>query len=60
MQPFTMALAYRRITDEGYEMLPVACYEFNESLMDVYRSLGFTVYPGISPREAREAMEAEQ
>ena len=60
MQPFTIALAYRRITDEGYEMLPVACYEFNESLMEVYRSLGFTVYPGISPREAREALEAEQ
>ena len=58
--PFTIALAYRRITDEGYEMLPVACFEVNKSLMDVYRFLGFTVFPGISPREAREAMEAER
>ncbi len=59
LQPFTIALAYRRIIEEGFELLPVACYEFNESLMDVYRTLGFAVYPGISPREAREALEAE-
>ncbi len=60
MQPFTIALAYRRIIEEGFEMLQVACYENNEALMEVYRALGFSVYPGISPREAREAMEAQQ
>ena len=58
--PFTIALAYRRSTEEGYEMLIEACYENNEAFLDVYRTLGFAVYPGISVEEAREAMEAEQ
>ncbi len=60
MQPFTIALAYRRIIEERFEMVPVACYENNAALMEVYRTLGFTVYPGISPSEAREAMDAER
>jgi len=35
-----------------------ACYENNETLLEVYRSAGITLYPGISVEEAREAMEA--
>ncbi len=58
-RPFTLALAYRRNTVKGFEMLAVACYENNEVLLDVYRTLGFAVYPGISAEEAREAMAGE-
>jgi len=59
-RPFTIALAYRRVIEERFELLPVACYENNEALLEVYRALDFAVYPGISAREAREAMVAEQ
>jgi hypothetical protein len=57
-RPFTIALAYRRSTVDGYEMSVEACYENNETLLEVYRSAGITLYPGISVEEAREAMEA--
>jgi len=56
--PFTIALAYRRNAVEGFEMLVEACYENNESLLEIYRAAGFTLYPGISVEEAQEAMEA--
>ena len=59
-RPFTIALAYRRNTVEGFELLEEACYENNETLLEIYRSLDFTVYPGISAEEAREAIETEQ
>ena len=55
---FTIALAYRRNTVEGFEMLEEACYENNEALLEIYRSVGFSIYPGITAEEAREAMEA--
>lgn len=56
-RPFTMAVAYRRSTEETN--MSVACYENNEVLMELYRGLGMEIYPGISASEAREAMEAE-
>ena len=56
--PFTIALAYRRNAVEGFEMLVEACYENNETLLEIYRLAGLTLYPGISAEEAREAMEA--
>ncbi len=56
--PFTIVLAYRRSTEEGFEMLAMACYENNETLMDLYRAVGYGVYPGISAEQAREALEA--
>jgi hypothetical protein len=58
--PFTIAFPYRRSTTEGYEMLVDACYENNKAFLDIYRAVGYGIYPGISAREAREAMEAEQ
>lgn len=58
--PFTIVLAYRRSTVEGFEIMAMACYENNEALMDVYRAVGYEVYPGISAEEAREALEAGQ
>ena len=59
-RPFTIVLAYRRNTVEGSELFEEACYENNEALLEIYRSLDFTVYPGISAEEARKAMETEQ
>ena len=62
-RPFTVASPYRRSSEEGFEIEmddSVACYENNETLLDVYRDLGFEYYPGISAAEAREAMEAGQ
>ena len=58
--PSRSLLPTGRVNEEGFELLPVACYENNEALLEVYRTLDFAVYPGISAREAREAMEAEQ
>ena len=58
-RPFTIASPYRRSTEERFEMPVAACYENNQALMEIYRTLGFGVYPGISAAEAREAMEAE-
>ena len=34
-----------------------ACYENNETLMDIYRTAGFSLYPGISVEAAREAAQ---
>jgi hypothetical protein len=57
-QPFTIVLAYRRSTVEGFEIMAMACYENNAALMDLYRGVGYGTYPGISAAEAREALEA--
>ncbi len=61
-RPFTIASPYRRNTEEGFEMEAEVevCYENNETLLEIYRTIGFELYPGISAEEAREAMEAEQ
>lgn len=59
-RPFTIAFAYRRNTADGAELLEESCYESNDALMQIYRVSGFSVFPGISAAEAREAMEAEQ
>ena len=58
-EPFTIALPYRRISDEGYEIPELACHENNEALMEVYRQVGLEVYPGISADEARYAMDEQ-
>jgi len=57
-RPFTIALPFRRNTVEGFEMLVEACYENNATLLEIYRTVGLTLFPGISVEEAREAMEA--
>ena len=57
--PFTISFPYRRSGDEGYEMMEEACYETNEALLEIYRSLGFSIYSGVSAEEAREAMREE-
>ena len=59
-RPFTIALAYRRNTVEGFELISEACYENNDPLLDIYRTAGFTLYPGVTVEEARDAMEADQ
>lgn len=57
---FTVVFPYRRNAVEGFEMPESACYENNEGLMELYRTVGVTPYPGISPEEAREAIEVQQ
>ena len=59
-RPFTIVLPYRRAADENYELQELACYENNEGLMSISRMSGFSVYPGITPAEARAAAEAAQ
>ena len=54
--PFTIALPYRRISDENYEIPELACYENNVELMEVYRQVGLELYPCLlytspSPRD---------
>ena len=56
-EPFTIALPYRRISDEAYEIPELACHENNEDLMEVYRQVGLEIYSGISAEAARRAME---
>ena len=58
-RPFTIAFPYRRGTDEGVELLLEACYENNVDLMELYRGLGYGIYPGISAEESRQALEAQ-
>ncbi len=58
--PFTIAFPYRRNAEEGFEMIEEACYENNEALLEIYRSLGFSIYSGVTVEEARDAMAAEE
>ena len=58
-RPFTVAVPYRRNTVEGFEMPINACHENNETLLNIYQTIGFDFYPGISPEEARQAIEAQ-
>jgi hypothetical protein len=58
-RPFTIAVPYRRITDVPYEMEELACYENNEELLQIYRDVGYGIYPGVSPEEAREAAASQ-
>ncbi|MFL2547026.1 MAG: hypothetical protein ACJ0SL_06650 [Candidatus Rariloculaceae bacterium] len=53
-RPFTIALPYRRITDDPYEMEELACYENNEELLQIYRDVGYGIFPGVSPEQARD------
>lgn len=52
-RPFTIALAFRRDTDENPEIWEEACYETNEDAMRLFRNNGLRVFPGISASEAR-------
>jgi hypothetical protein len=54
-RPFTIAFPYRRIADERYEIPELACYENNEALLEIYRTVGFGIFPGITAEEAEEA-----
>ena len=58
-RPFTIAVPYRRGTEEGFELLVEACYEHNVALMELYRTVGYGVYPGISAAEARRPVRQD-
>ncbi len=61
-RPFTIASPYRRNAQERFEMESAVevCYENNEGLLEIYRDIGFELYPGIGVEEARREMEAGQ
>jgi hypothetical protein len=53
-QPFTIAFAFRRDTDDNPEIWEEACYENNEDQMRLFRNNGYKIYPGITGAEARQ------
>ena len=57
-QPFTMALAYRRSTDESFEVWEEACYENNALARQQFKAVGYKVYPGMPGDEARRLRAA--
>jgi hypothetical protein len=57
-RPFTLALAYRRDTREGFEIWEEACYEDNELAMQQFMNIGYKIYPGITGDEARRLSAA--
>ena len=59
-RPFKIVLPYTRNTDSGFEMLAEACYENNAEVLQVFRDIGYGIYPGVTPERARELTEAEQ
>ncbi len=59
-RPFTIALAYRRNTEEGTELLEEGCYESNAALLGIYRAQGLGIFTGVSVEEAQRATQAEE
>jgi hypothetical protein len=57
-RPFTIAMAYRRNAAGAVELWEEGCYENNEENRQLFRSVGYGIYPGISAREAQEARRA--
>jgi len=55
---FTMAIAFRRSTNAGYELLEEACYENNELARQQFINVGYKIYPGITGDEARRLKAA--
>jgi hypothetical protein len=52
-RPFTIAFGFRRDAAEDPEIWEEACHETNAEQLELFRNLGYRVYPGISGDEAR-------
>lgn len=59
-RPFKIVLPYTRNTDPDYEMLAEACYENNAEVLQVFREVGFGIYPGVTPEQAQALGKAQQ
>ena len=57
-EPFTIALAYRRNSNDGLELWEEACYENNELASQTFRNVGYKIYPGMTGAEARRLKTA--
>jgi hypothetical protein len=57
-RPFTIAFAYRRNSEEGFEIWEDTCYESNAQYMEHFKKEGYGLYPGISAAEARAKRKA--
>jgi hypothetical protein len=56
-RPFTIVLALRRNTRQGFEIWEESCYE-GESNTQHLKNIGYRTYPGFSAAQARAAKEA--
>ena len=54
-RPFTMAMAFRRVSQPDTEIKEDACYEGNQNGMSQQMSMGLRIFPGVSPDEAKAA-----
>lgn len=52
-QPLTIAFAFRRDSTENPEIWEEACHETNTEQLELFRNVGYRIYPGITGAEAR-------
>jgi hypothetical protein len=57
-QPFTIAFGFRRDAADDPEIWEEACHETNVEQLELFRNVGYRIYPGITGDEARR-MKAE-
>lgn len=57
-RPFTIAFAYRRSTDESFEIWEEACFENNELAFEQFMNVGYEIYPGMTGDQARRLRAA--
>ena len=53
-RPFTIAFGFRRDAEENPEIWEEACHETNTEQLELFRNLGYRVYPGITGQQARQ------
>jgi hypothetical protein len=57
-QPMTIAFGFRRDAEQQPEIWEEACHETNTEQLELFRNIGYEIYPGITGEEARR-LEAE-
>jgi len=57
-RPMTIAFGFRRDAEEQPEIWEEACHETNAEQLELFRNIGYAIYPGITGEEARR-LEAE-
>jgi hypothetical protein len=57
-RPFTIAFGFRRDAAENPEIWEEACHETNAEQLELFRNVGYRIYPGMTGDEAR-ALKAE-
>ncbi len=52
-RPFTIAFGFRRDAAENPEIWEEACHETNAEQLELFRNVGYRIFPGITGAEAR-------